>query len=112
RSEENWMWICRIPNPRSAHQREVGGHNGELRGLHDQVATVFTGERVPSIRQSKKRVVSCDLKVDLRRLVHRIRISPLVPRWAVQPLLKTLDPLCSAKRLPPVESGIGSLREI
>ena len=62
--------------------------------------------------RSKKRVVSCDLKVDLRRLVHRIRISPLVPRWAVQPLLKTLDPLCSAKRLPPVESGIGSLREI
>jgi hypothetical protein len=62
--------------------------------------------------RAKKRVDSCDLKVNLRRLVHSIRISPLVPRWAMRPLLETLNPLCIAKGLPPVESGIGSLREI
>jgi len=62
--------------------------------------------------KAKKRVVSCDLRVNLRRLVHSIRISPLVPRWAVRPLLETLNPLCRAKKLPEVESGIGSLREL
>jgi hypothetical protein len=62
--------------------------------------------------KAKKRVPSCDLKVKLRRLVHSVRISPLVPRWAVWPLLETLNPLCIAKGLPAVESGIRSLREM
>ncbi len=62
--------------------------------------------------KGKKRVPSCDFKVNLRKLVHSIRISPLVPRWAVRPLLETLNPLCRAKGLAMVESGIGSLREI
>lgn len=62
--------------------------------------------------RARQRVASCDLRVDLRRLVQSIRISPLVPRWAVGPLLGTLNPICSAKGLPPVKTGIGSLREI
>lgn len=62
--------------------------------------------------KSRVRVASCDLRVDLRKLVNSIRISPLVPRWAVRPLLATLNPICNAKGLPPVESGIGSLRDI
>jgi len=62
--------------------------------------------------KARKRVTSCDLKVNLRRLVHGVRISPFVPRWAVRPLLQTLNPLCNAKGLPAVEAGIGSLREI
>jgi len=62
--------------------------------------------------KAKKRVASCDLRVNLRKLVHSIRISPLVPRWAVRPLLETLNPLCYAKGLPEVECGIGSLREV
>jgi hypothetical protein len=62
--------------------------------------------------KARKQVPSCDLRVNLRRLVHSIRISPLVPRWALPPLLETLNPLCSAKGLPNVETGIGSLREI
>lgn len=62
--------------------------------------------------KAKKRVASCDFKVNLRKLVGSIRISPFVPRWAVGPLLETLDPLCEAKGLPPVKRGIGSLREI
>ena len=41
---------------------------------------------------AKKRMDSCDLKVNLRRLVHSIRISPLVPRWAMQPLLVSRQP--------------------
>lgn len=62
--------------------------------------------------KSRVRVTSCDLRVDLRKLVNSIRISPLIPRWAVRPLLETLNPICKAKGLPPVQSGIGSLRDI
>ncbi len=62
--------------------------------------------------KAKERVASCDLRVNLQKLVHSVRISPLVPRWALRPLLETLNPLCRAKGLPPVESSIGSLREI
>ena len=40
--------------------------------------------------RAKHRMASCDMEVDLRKLVHSIRISPLVPRWAVAPLLNTL----------------------
>ena len=62
--------------------------------------------------KAKERVESCDLRVDLRKLVKTIRISPLVPQWAVQPLLATLNPICDAKGLPPVRTGIGSLRDM
>jgi hypothetical protein len=62
--------------------------------------------------KAKHQVASCNMKVDLRKLVHSIRISPLIPRWAVQPLLKTLNPICSAKGLPLVKERIGSIRDI
>lgn len=62
--------------------------------------------------KAREHVASCDLRVDLRKLVKSIRISPLVPRWAVRPILATLNPICITKGLPPVESGIGSLRDI
>jgi hypothetical protein len=61
--------------------------------------------------KAKHRVPSCDLRVDLRKLIQGIHISPLVPRWAVRPLLATLNPLCAASGLPEVTVGPGSLRE-
>jgi hypothetical protein len=61
--------------------------------------------------KAKQRVASCDVRVDLRKLIHGIHISPLVPRWAVGPLSATLNPLCAAKGLPEVTAGLGSLRE-
>ena len=62
--------------------------------------------------RAKHRVASCDMEVDLRKLVRSIRISPLVPRWAVEPLLNTLNPICSAKGLPPLDRRIASIRDI
>jgi hypothetical protein len=62
--------------------------------------------------KAKKRLTSCDFKINLKKLVHQICISPLVPGWAVRPLVETLNPICKAKGLPPVETAIGSLREI
>jgi len=62
--------------------------------------------------KAKRRVVSCDMKVDLKRLVHGIRISPLTPRWAVDPLIKTLNPICRTKGLPLVSRRMDSLRDI
>jgi hypothetical protein len=62
--------------------------------------------------KAKQRVASCDMEVDLKKLIHSIRISPLTPQWAVQPLLDILNPICSAKGLPLVKKGIGSIRDI
>ena len=62
--------------------------------------------------KAKHQVASCDFEVDLRKLVHSIKISPLTPRWAVQPLLDTLNPIFTAKGLPLVEKSIRSIREI
>jgi hypothetical protein len=62
--------------------------------------------------KAKHRVASCDLEVDLRKLIHSIRISPLTPRWAVQPLMNTLNPICTAKGLPLIQKGIASIRDI
>jgi hypothetical protein len=56
-------------------------------------------------------VRSCDLKVALPKLVHRIRISPFVPRWALKPLLDTLNPICDEKGVSRVQHGIGSIRD-
>lgn len=39
-------------------------------------------------------VDSCDMKVDINKLIHEIRLSPLVPDWAYDPLYKTLNPIC------------------
>ena len=62
--------------------------------------------------KAKCRVPSCDLHVDIRKLIHGIHISPLVPRWAIEPLRATLNPLCRAKGLPEVVVSQGSLRDI
>jgi hypothetical protein len=61
--------------------------------------------------KAKHRVTSCDMEVDLRKMIRSIRISPLIPKWAVEPLLNTLNPICSAKGLPLIDKGIGSLRD-
>ena len=51
----------------------------------------------------KEHAKNCDLKVNLKRLVKQIRISPLVPEWAESALLATLNPMCEKKGLPPIQ---------
>jgi hypothetical protein len=60
--------------------------------------------------KAKKLIKSCDISINLQKLVHSIQISPLVPQWAVQPLLDTINPICTAKGLPRIESPRQSLR--
>lgn len=59
-----------------------------------------------------EQVTSCDIKVNLQKLIHKIHISPLVPQWAVKPIIDTLNPICMAKGLPPIEISHKFLREI
>jgi hypothetical protein len=62
--------------------------------------------------KAQRRVPSCDLRVDLRKLIHGVYISPMVPRWAVEPLRAALEPLCTAKGLPKLVVSQGSLRDM
>jgi len=52
--------------------------------------------------RTKSQVTSCDMRVDLKKLIHRIKISPLTPSWAVKPLINTLNPICEKKGLPSI----------
>jgi hypothetical protein len=60
--------------------------------------------------KTRKRVDSCDMSVDLKQLIHEIRLSPLVPDWAQDPLLRTLNPICKQNDLPLIEPKRINLR--
>jgi hypothetical protein len=61
--------------------------------------------------QSKNPTDSCDLDVDLKKLVHEIRISPLAPRWVDDAVRRTLDPICERIGIPIVAERERNLRE-
>jgi hypothetical protein len=61
--------------------------------------------------QSKNPAESCDLDVDLKKLVHEIRISPLAPRWVDDAVRKTLDPICERIGIPKVAERERNLRD-
>jgi len=62
--------------------------------------------------KSKRKVQSCDMRVDLTKLIHSIQISPLIPSWAEIPLLNTLNPICLKKGLPEIQRRNRPLRNI
>jgi len=53
--------------------------------------------------RTKTAIQSCDLDVNLQKLVTKIRISPLVPDWAEAALLATLNPICERKGIPLIQ---------
>jgi len=61
--------------------------------------------------QTKNPTDSCDLDVDLNKLVHEIRISPLAPRWVDDAVRATLDPICDRLGIPKVADRERNLRE-
>lgn len=61
--------------------------------------------------RSKASVDSCDLDVDLRKLIHEIRISPLAPRWVDDAVRTTLNPICERVGIPKVAERGRNLRE-
>lgn len=70
---------------------------------HENEFRVFVRTREPR--------ASCSMKVCLRDLVHAIRLSPLVPNWAEEPLLQTLNPICEQKGIPLVGRTNTPLRD-
>ena len=59
----------------------------------------------------KAPIDACDLEVDLRELIHEIRISPLAPRWVDEAVRTTLDPICERVGIPMVAKRERNLRE-
>lgn len=61
--------------------------------------------------QSTGPIDSCDLSIDLKKLIHEIRISPLAPKWVDDAVRKTLDPICERIGIPIVAARERNLRE-
>lgn len=61
--------------------------------------------------QPKDQIDSCDLDIDLKRLIHEIRISPLASKWVDDAVRKTLDPICERIGIPKVAERERNLRE-
>jgi len=62
--------------------------------------------------KAREQVDSCDMKVNLNKLIHEIRLSPLVPGWADGPLLKTLNPICEQNGITLIKPNKINLRTI
>ncbi len=60
--------------------------------------------------KTKDNVEVCGLRVDVKHLIKQIRLSPMLPDWAENPLLQTLNPICKAKGIPLVEGRKPKLR--
>ena len=64
---------------------------------------VFVKTKVP--------VDSCDLDVDLTKLIHEVRISPLAAPWIDEAVRETLNPICDGIGIPKVAARRTNLRE-
>ncbi len=60
--------------------------------------------------QTKVAVDSCDMEVDLNKLIHEVRISPLAAPWIDEAVRATLNPICEKLGIP-VAQREQSLRE-
>jgi len=57
-------------------------------------------------------VDSCDMKVNINKLIHEIQLSPLVPDWAHDPLHKTLNPICEQHGITLIKPNRINLRTV
>ncbi len=61
--------------------------------------------------KTKKAVDSCDMDVDLKKLIHGVRISPLAAPWMDEAVRAMLNPILAKEDLKPVEARERSLRD-
>jgi hypothetical protein len=61
--------------------------------------------------KTKTAVDSCDMEVNLKKLIHEVRISPLAAPWIDEAVRATLNPICEKLGIPLVAEREQGLRK-